>query len=470
VRLTRILRTTGFRLAAIYAGLFGFSVLVLFGVILWITSDALRQQLAATIESEVAALVEDHRTGGLSHAAEAIGQRLASGPESTNFYLLLDPQGRKIAGNLPALPPRNGWLQLRAPRERDGKHDGERDEDHGDDHEESDRHGLLALGKVLADGSFLLVGQEIHPIVEVEETIVRAYGWAFGVTVLLGGIGGVVLSLGFLRRVDAINRTSRAIIEGKLAERVPTRGTGDELDRLALNLNEMLDRVQVLMESLRHVSNDIAHDLRTPLGRLRQRLETARLRARSLEDYETAVDRAIVDTDAILATFSALLRIAQIESGARNAAFSTVDLSGVFHTIVDAYGAVAEDRGQTLTAAVAPGIAIRGDRELLTQMLANLVENAIRHTPEGSAITVALERGADGPIGIVADTGPGIPPDVREKVFQRFYRLDRSRTTAGSGLGLSLVAAVAETHGIVIALADNKPGLEVRLRFAPPAS
>jgi signal transduction histidine kinase len=464
VRLTRILRTTGFRLAALYAGLFGISVLVLFGVIYWITGDALRQQLAAAIESEVAALVEDHRTGGIPHVADAIDQRLASGSHSTIFYLLLDPEGRKIAGNLPALSPRNGWQQLRAPGEPDDDHG----DDHGDDHDERDGDRLLALGIDLADGTFLLVGKDVHPIVEVEEAIVGAYGWAFGATVLFGVVGGIVLSLGFLRRVDAINRTSRAIIEGKLAERVPTRGTGDELDRLAINLNEMLDRVQALMESLRHVSNDIAHDLRTPLGRLRQRLEDARLRARRLEDYETAVDRAIADTDAILATFSALLRIAQIESGTRKASFSPVDLSGVFRSIADAYGAVAEDRGQTLTAVVAPGVGVRGDRELLMQMLANLVENAIRHTPEGSRIGFVLERGADGPVGIVSDTGPGIPPEARDEVFQRFYRLDRSRSTPGSGLGLSLVAAIAEAHGIAITLADNKPGLEVRLRFPPP--
>ncbi len=459
MRLTRILRTTGFRLAALYAGLFGISVLVLFGVIYWITGEALRQQLAATIEIEVAALVEDHRTGGIPHVADAIDQRLASVPSSTIFYLLVDQEGRKIAGNLPIRSQRNGWHQLPAPEERD---------EHHDDDEDSDSHRLLALGVVLADGSFLLVGKDLHTIVEFEEVIVGAYGWAFGATVLLGVVGGVVLSLGFLRRVDAINRTSRAIIEGRLAERVPTRGTGDELDRLAINLNEMLDRVQALMESLRHVSNDIAHDLRTPLGRLRQRLEDARLRARRLEDYETAVDRAIADTDAILATFSALLRIAQIESGTRKASFSAVDLSGVFRSIADAYGAVAEDRGQTLTAVVAPGVGVRGDRELLMQMLANLVENAIRHTPEGSRIGFVLERGADGPVGIVSDTGPGIPPEARDEVFQRFYRLDRSRSTPGSGLGLSLVAAIAEAHGIAITLADNKPGLEVRLHFPPP--
>jgi signal transduction histidine kinase len=449
-------------LAALYAGLFGLSVLVLFGVIYWVTSDALRQQLAANIEGEVAALLEDHQTGGLSHAVEAIEQRVASGLHPTTFYLLLDPESRKVAGSLPRLSPRSGWQKLSTPREPGG--------DSGDDPEDEGEHHLLALGAALPDGSFLLVGEDTYRIVEVEEAIVRAFGWAFGVTVLLGAVGGGVLSLSFLRRVDAINRTSRAIIEGRLADRVPTRGTDDDLDRLALNLNEMLDRIQALMESLRQVSSDIAHDLRTPLSRLRQRLEDARQKAGHNEDYLAVVDQAISDTDAILKTFAALLRIAQIEAGTRKSAFSTVDLSGVFQSIVEAYGAVAEDRRQTLTAKIAPDIRVRGDRELLTQMLANLVDNAIGHTPAGTHIELALERRPAGPIGIVADNGPGIPAEAREKVFRRFFRLERSRSTAGSGLGLSLVAAVADIHGIAITLADNEPGLEVLLDFAPGKS
>lgn len=454
-------RTIGFRLAALYAGLFGLSVVILFGMIHWITSDALRQQLVATVEGEVAALAQDHQTGGLSHAVLAIEQRLASSRRPTTYYLLLDPTGRKIAGNLPGVSPHNGWQELPAPREQD--------ESPSDDPEEEEdgEHRLLALGVALPDGSFLLAGEDTYRIVEVEEAIARAFGWAFGVTVLLGAMGGGVLSLGFLWRVDAINRTSRAIIEGNLTDRVPTRGTGDELDRLALNLNEMLDRVQALMESLRQVSSDIAHDLRTPLSRLRQRLEGARREAHRIEDYETAVDQAIADADGILKTFAALLRIAQIEAGTRKAAFSTVDLSGVFRSIMETYGAVAEDRGQTLAATIEPDIRVRGDRELLTQMLSNLVENAIRHTPEGTRIGLALEHRPAGAVGIVADNGPGIPAAAREKVFRRFFRLERSRSTAGSGLGLSLVAAVADLHGIAITLADNEPGLKVLLDFAP---
>ncbi len=451
---TRIFRTAGFRLAALYASLFGVSVLVLFGVIYWVVIGALRQQLAASLQSEVAVLVEYHRTTGLTHLTEFIQQRLGSGLHRTTYYLLLDSEGRRVTGNLSNLSVRDGWRELSKPRKQD------------DDSEDDGGHRLLALGVTLPDRSFLIVGEDTHRIVEVEEEIIRAFGWAFGVTVLLGAIGGTALSFGFLRRIDAINQTMRTIIDGRLSDRVPTRGANDELDRLALNLNEMLDRMQVLMESLRQVSSDIAHDLRTPLSRLRQQLEGARLEARGVEDYEAAVEEAIADTDAILKVFAALLRIAQIEAGTRKGAFSTVDLSSVFQSIVETYGAVAEERQQTIVATIQPAIHVRGDRELLTQMLANLIENAIRHTPVGTHIQLTLEHGSGGPIGIIADDGPGIPEEAREKVFQRFFRLERSRSTAGSGLGLSLVAAVADIHGITVRLADNEPGLKVVLEFA----
>ncbi|MBY0508863.1 MAG: HAMP domain-containing histidine kinase [Rhodospirillaceae bacterium] len=457
--LNRLFRTTGFRLAALYAGLFGVSVLVLFGVIYWIVSGALRQQLASNVEDEVAALVEDYRSGGIAHAVDTIERRIESGPHRTTFYVLLDPVGRKIAGNLPNPAARDGWQTLPAPPGRGGDSDGVPEDD--------EEHQLLAFGTTLSDRSFLIVGEDVYRMVEVQEAIVRAFGWAVAVTVLLGVLGGAILSFGFLRRVDAINRTMRTIIDGRLSDRVPTRGADDELDRLALNLNEMLDRVQVLMESLRQVSSDIAHDLRTPLSRLRQKLEGARLDARCIEDYEAAVDEAIADTDALLKTFAALLRIAQIEAGTRRAAFTIVDISSVFQSIVETYGAVAEESKRTFAAFIEPGIHVRGDRELLTQMLANLVENAIRHTPEGTHIELALKRKSAGSIGTVTDNGPGIPAQAQKKVFQRFFRMERSRSTAGSGLGLSLVAAVADIHGITIALADNEPGLKVMLDFAP---
>jgi signal transduction histidine kinase len=455
VRRIRLLRSTSFRLAALYAGLFGASVLVLIAVTYWIASDALREQLTAAIDGEIATLTEYYHADGPDRAAEAIRRRLASRLRSTTVYLLQDADGNKLAGNLPATKPVIGWVELPA---------GTGGDDEGDA-TERDGHRLLGRGLTLPDGGFLLVGEDAFHLVETQEAILRAFGSGLGVTIVLAVIGGAVLSAGFLRRIDAINRTARAIIDGKLGDRVPARGTNDELDQLALNFNEMLDRTQALMESLRQVSSDIAHDLRTPLSRLRQRLEGARARARTVEDYEAAVDHAIAETDSILSTFAALLRIAQIEAGTRRTAFAIVDLTEVFQRVVDAYAAVAEDRGQTLKASIASGLVIRGDRELLVQMLANLIENAIRHTSGGTIIALDLEARADGIVGSVSDDGPGIPAEGRAKVFQRFYRLESSRTAPGSGLGLALVAAVAELHRIRIELEDSQPGLRVALHF-----
>lgn len=454
--LPRVLRTATFRLALLYAVLFGVSAVVLFATVYWSMTGYATQQIRVAVEVEVASLVDNARNEGIEHLAQIIEERL-SGPERrSSYYLLLDATGQQIAGNIPTVAPTAGWREFGAP-ESDAGNEGEEDED----------RTILGFGLPLPQGGFLLVGHDTEPLRELRELIIRAFAWAGGVTVGLALFGGATLSLGFLRRIEAFNRTSGRIIEGDLTERVPMRGSDDEFDRLARNINRMLDRIQELMEGLRQVSNDIAHDLRTPLAHLRQGIETARRQARSVAEYEEAFDQAITETDGILATFGALLRIAQIEAGTRRAGFATVDLSAVFDTIVETYTAVAEDHGQTLSGRIAPGVTIRGDRELLTQLLANLIDNAIRHTPAGTMIEVLLDVDQDRPVGVVADTGPGVPADAREKVFRRFYRLDRSRTTTGSGLGLSLVAAVAELHGIAITLADNAPGLRVALDFAP---
>jgi signal transduction histidine kinase len=272
-----------------------------------------------------------------------------------------------------------------------------------------------------------------------------------------------VLSATFLRRIDAVNRTSRAIVDGNLAARVPTRGTDDELDQLAINLNAMLDRIQTLMEGLRQVSNDIAHDLRTPLGRLRQRLEATRHGAKTVAEYEIATEAALKETDAILETFSALLRIAQIEAGTRRSAFANVDLSDLVRSVAETYAPVAEEMGDAIGTNVVDDVTVKGDRQLLVQMLANLVENAIRHTPRGTTIRITLTHGPNGIEVRIADDGPGIPETEREKVFRRFYRLEQSRTTPGGGLGLALVKAVADLHGISMRLENRRPGLEVVL-------
>jgi signal transduction histidine kinase len=278
-------------------------------------------------------------------------------------------------------------------------------------------------------------------------------------------MGGVFFSLQFMRRIDAIARTCQSIISGKFNDRIALRGSDDELDRLAVAINNMLDRISTLLDNLRQVSSDVAHDLRTPLTHLRNRLEEARQKAVTTDDYAARVTDAIEDTDRLLVIFSALLRISQIESGSRLAAFTALSLSELLERIYEMYRPVAEDAHQILLHEIQQGVRIRGDGELLTQMFSNLIENAIRHTPSGTRIMLRLGASGGTVSAGVEDSGPGIPAAERDKVFRRFYRLTGSRTTPGNGLGLALVAAIANLHAAKIELADNQPGVCLRLSF-----
>ncbi len=452
MRPPRLLRTASFRLAALYLLLFTASAVVLGAVVFWTTRAALNEQLAARIETEVGYLSGEYRTGGLHRLVATIAER-GRGPGALD-YLVQASDGSRLAGELPAVGQRRGWMLLSARESGD----------------EGVSETLRTLAVALPGGVVLAVGDDLRRVTEAEEAVLRAFAWAVAVTVLLGAAGGAWLSHLFLRRVDAISRTAEAIIGGDLDRRVPVHGTGDDLDRLAQTLNRMLDRIAGLMESVRQVSNDIAHDLRTPLSRLCQRLEGARAHATSIAEYERAVEGAAAEAEALLGTFAALLRIAEVEAGAQQAAFQRVDLSGVVQTVAEAFAPAAEDEGHVLVTQAADGIAVQGDQELLTQMLVNLVENGLRHTPRGTRISLLLGRSAEAAVLSVEDNGPGVPEVERERILRRFYRLDQSRTTPGSGLGLSLVAAVAELHGAELRVEDARPGLRISVAFAPHES
>lgn len=449
------LRSTSFRLLVWYAGIFGASVAALFFIVYWITQATLSQQLSDSVEREKEVLTELYRGGGLDRLARAIQLRVVDLRPPRRYYLLQDAAGEHIAGNLFPMDPVEGAREL--PVSSLFPNRGSKKE------ELEDIYPVVVDGSLLDGGEFLLVGENKYRAEKAREAIIKAFGWGIAIMVLLAAGGGAALGGGFLRRIEEINRTTRSIMDGDLSQRVPTRSGGDEMDQLAVNLNAMLDRNQLLMESLKQVSNDIAHDLRTPLSRLRHRFEAARPQTEA--DCAFLIEQSIAEIDAILETFSALLRIGQIESGARHAAFSDVDLAQIVSAVAEAYVPVAEDRGQQLQVVVNSAPAIRGDRELLTQMAANLIENAINHCPAGVVITVALEQDAAIPVLCIADTGPGIPAAELDKVLRRFYRLEASRTTPGSGLGLALVKAIAELHGASVELSDNRPGLRVTVRF-----
>ncbi|HZP99417.1 MAG TPA: HAMP domain-containing sensor histidine kinase [Reyranella sp.] len=443
----RILRSANFRLALVYAGLFVVSAVALFATVYVIATAAMQNDMQAVLRTEAFQLAEIHKRFGLLGLANEITRRMNFRTHGPIYYLLQAPTRQVVVGNLPGMPPVNGVIDF---------------VQDNDDENRSNRVGkLMGFGLTLDDHSFVLVAEDSSRLVDMQRAIERAFAWAGGLTLLLAITGGVMLGNNFLRRIDTIGRTSRVIMEGDLSARLPTRGTNDEIDQLVAGFNTMLDRIQQLLEGVRQVSSDIAHDLRTPLGRLRQRLEDAREHATTTEDYAAATEAAIGEADQLLEIFSALLRIAQLEVGARKSGFTGVDVSDVARSVGEAYQPAAEDSQHKLELAIEDGLSLNGDRQLLAQMISNLVENALTHTPAGSTVWLAARKTAKGVEIEVEDNGPGIPEAERDKVFDRFYRLDRSRTTAGSGLGLALVKAIASLHGLSIRLEDRKPGLAV---------
>lgn len=448
MRLPRPLRTSAFRLTILYAAIFAVSGLLLFGVIAWSVNSFMAEQFDSTVANELAEVEAD--AGGLETSAlkRIVDGLIVNSPGV--YYLLQAPDGQVIAGNMMAIRPKPGPRTLELA------------------HQSPDRHvlgGIRGRGVALTDGSYLFVGVSDHQLSELREVVTRMFLLSLGMTVVLALAGGFVMSLGVLRRIEAVSCASRAIMAGDLTQRMTLRGTDDEFDHLGSSLNTMLDRIQDLMLGLQQVSSDIAHDLRTPLTRLRQRLELARRRENTVQGLYDAVDGAIINVDAILETFGALLRIAQIEAGTRRAGFKPVMLDEILGALVEAYQPVTEEKGQTLTSQIEPGLSLQGDHELLTLLFANLVENAIGYSPAEAHISLDARRGPDGIVAILADNGPGIPAAFRKKVLQRFYRLEGSRTTAGNGLGLSLVNAVAVLHGASLELRDNEPGLRCILCF-----
>jgi signal transduction histidine kinase len=459
LRPTRVFKTESFRSAALFATLFLILSWVLLGVVYWIVNGTQTAALVGAIDEDISTIKNGFRGEGLPEAIEVIHQRLGSGNYSGadlpgGYILIRDEPTGSFEGNLQLQEYRLGLFSVTAPRNKK-------------------KHGstvtvpvtVLGRGVYIADGIYLFVGRDTSQIAVTRVRILKAFAWIEGASILIAGLGGIFFSVQFMRRIDAIARTCQSIIAGKFNDRIPLRGSGDELDGLAVAINNMLDRISTLLDNLRQVSSDVAHDLRTPLTHLRNRLEEARQRSVTTDDYAAVVTRAIGDTDHLLDIFSALLRISQIESGSRLAAFSALSLTELLEKIYEMYGPVAEDEHHVLQHEIRKDVRIRGDGELLTQMFSNLIENAIRHTPPGTRILIRLEVSGNTVAASVEDNGPGIPSGEYAKVFRRFYRLTSSRSTPGYGLGLALVAAIANLHNAKIELSDNHPGLRCLTSF-----
>jgi signal transduction histidine kinase len=423
-----------------HAMLTGISFLALFSVIFLSTTRFMRHQIDDSVASELEEIFTDSQGRGLE-AVRSVVHALAQHP-SGFYYVLQDADGTVLAGNLPALAPTEGI------REWGGSPTAPK----------SPFAAIRGKGVSLL-GAYLFVGWSTHQLHEMDEMVVRAFAWGLVASIVLALAGGVVMSGRLMQRIETVSQTSRDIIASDLRQRLPVTRAGDELDHLAGSINAMLDRIQALMDDLRQVTTDIAHDLRTPLTRLRQRLELASRPEVDAQSLRDVLGRTVGEIDAILGVFGALLRIAQIESGARQTGFVEVDLGALIGTIVELYRSMMEEKAQLLTEALEVPLLVRGDRELLMQMFANLLENAIRHSPRGAAIAISAGRAAGGVAVSISDNGSGIPVDMRVKVLQRFFRLETSRTTAGNGLGLSLANAIVKMHGASLTLSDAHPGL-----------
>jgi signal transduction histidine kinase len=441
----RIWRSASIRLALGYAGLFILSSFLLVGFLWWQTASYLDREINAVIVADTRAIGDRLRDFGLAGAVQTIGERIGRTTDNSTVYLLTDPTLTPIIGNVDAWPAdvalKPGWYQVKLVRK--------------------DTLRAIRILNVRLPGNFhLLVGRDVQSRIEVHDLIVQGLAWAAAIAILLAIAGGLLTRRSVLRRVEAINRTALAIVQGDLSQRVPTRNSSDEFDQLTQTINAMLGQIQLLVEGVRNTSNAIAHDLRTPLTELRSRLEGLLARASLPDPAADEIHEAVADIDRLIAIFNALLRLAEIDSGVRASGFCRVELADLVDQVSEVYSPIAEEKEITFAVDVGDRLGVNGDPYLLAQAVGNLVDNAVKYTPPYGKISVALERRKDGRAAVkVADSGPGIPPDERAKVTDRFYRGDVSRKTPGVGLGLSLVAAVARLHGGALEFDDNSPGL-----------
>jgi len=455
LRLADLWRTTTVRLTALFMVVFVVFAVLLLALISWQTSVQLQRQQTDAIDREARQLTRLDANTGFRAAVEAVG-RLSRQPGPGIYYLAL-PTGEMIVGNVSDLPaevlaePGTYSFDYERPQPLDG------------DEGQPPRGNAVVRSVVLDSGLILVVGRDVVERRGFTAIVMQWFAIGVGGILLFSMIAGGVTAVRVLRRVDTIASTSRKIMSGNLSERVPVTRRNDEFDALATNLNQMLDRIEQLMQGMKEVTDNVAHDLKTPLTRLRNKAESALRDGQGEQARREALETTLEESDKLIKTFNALLMIARAEAGTPSGALSEIDLSAVVADVAELYGPLAEDEGLSLVTDIAPGVRLSGNRELLGQALVNLIENALKYyePAEGKLgrITVSV-RSAAGRVRIeVADNGPGIPEADRTRVLERFVRLEKSRTEPGSGLGLSLVAAVARLHRGEFRIEDNAPGV-----------
>jgi signal transduction histidine kinase len=456
VLLAKTLTSSTFKQALIGIGTFGVIASAIFSYVYLSTASYVRSRSDRAIMTEYSSLRDAYARSGRDGLIGLIKQRTSDKGFTDKVYLLVDPTSAVLAGNLKAWPlveAAGGSTEFRAQEPLPGT---------------ANRPLLRAMVETLPGGERLLVGTDITDLDNFTDQIEIAVISSIALMFLIAGVASILVTRRTVGRIESINATSQAIMLSGLDKRIPLRGTHDEWDRVAENLNLMLDRIETLMGEVRQVSDNVAHDLRTPLTRMRGRLEKAYHGQHLAEDAKLLIGDTISDLDAVLRIFASITRIAQIETQARKGAFRTVNLVEIASEVVELYDAAAEQDGTRLSIVGDREVLVTGDRDLIFDAIANLVDNAIKHGRAGGQVVVTNENIDGSPVISIADDGPGIPSDEYEHVFKRFYRREHSRYTPGNGLGLSLVAAVARLHGARIEMLDNSPGLKLKLWFSAP--
>ncbi len=446
---TRLFKSSIFRFTLIYTAVFGLSVALPFGLVYETTVSSIDRETNAAIVSELRALGDEYERLGLESLVEILNERSLDPTDRDAIYLLVDDAFRPLAGNILEWPkeriPDPAWLRFDMQIVEGGQ---------------STTHRIRSQVLHLSGGSYLLVGRDMQQRRRVQSSVRGALGWALALALGIGIPGGIFVSRWVLRRVERMAETSLEINQGDMRRRMPVGEAGDEFDRLASSLNAMLDRIEQLMTGMRAVTDSVAHDLRAPLTHVKGRIELTLRGPRDAEAYRSALTDALAETDRILDVFNALVAVAQAESGVTRDQMAVVDVGDLARDVVDLYEPLAEDRGLALVLSAADGAWARAHRQLLAQALSNLIDNAIKYTPEGGRIAVGVRR-ADGQVEIeVGDSGPGIPEGERERALERFARIGHP-ATPGYGLGLSLVAAVARLHDAKLAVGASDPGRKV---------
>jgi len=461
----KLIRTTAFRLTLVYLFLFALFAASLLGYFAWNTRRLITEQITTTVNAETGEISDIYGRRGLRSLVLAIENRALR--PGANLYLVTTPAGQAIAGNVGSLAPgvmaTSGWSETAYRRI--------------EDQDAADHFALVKVTELSSGGFRLLIGRDLEERRRLFGIVAKAAQWSLLIVVVLGLGGGIFVARRVLRRIDAMTGTTQRIMTGDLSGRLPVGRSGDELDRLAENLNAMLERIEALMTGLKEVSDNIAHDLKTPLTRLRNRAEEALAKAGTEAEYRSALERTIEESDGLIRTFNALLMIARAESGQARGNMDDFDAADVAMGIYELYEPLAEDDDLTLRVKTEPA-PLHGNRELISQALANLVENAIKYGKPAPAaqplsagaldsdrkeILIEARREGDRVMLSVTDHGPGIPVADRKHAVERFVRLEASRTQPGSGLGLSLASAVATLHGGDLRLDDAHPGLVATL-------